>query len=79
MIWATSGGQSGFTGEETNSWAVAFIVWLAALLWKIRVVTCDWQPSGTCGLMALSPILAFSGAFVAENESFLAGNFEPKE
>lgn len=64
------GGQSGLTLEEMR---VAFVGLLPTLFTREPLrggdvaVPCDGQ------LTALSPTLAFSGAFVAENESFLAG------
>ena len=67
---APRGGQSGLTLEDIR---VALVGLLHTLFTQEPLqggdmaVTCDWQ------LIALSPTLAFSGAFVAENESFLAG------
>lgn len=80
MIRTPTGGQSGFTGEETKIALVGLFHSLFSRepLQGVDVVgTHDGQLSGTCDLCLLTPS-AFSGAFVVENESFLAGAANPR-
>lgn len=75
MTWLPGGHQSGFSGGRNQpvSRVHSLLSWEPHCGGDVCLLTHDWQLPKH-GLTALSPILACSEAFVAENEMYFAGD-----